>query len=328
MVQSANHQMKTAKFTKLERRVGHIARRRARRQLMQVPWDRFHKAYEEYILWQAFVLWARAVVESEGCAPPWLKTILRKRCPGLTEEVARSNKPELLGLQLLPWVHNQAFRFAKQDGWLDALVFYGFRDARSQGYWTYWEHCENEWKKRRPASSPTFVQWRRSALNWKLQGDVSCALVTKAVEKYLDFEAFVYWLRPLFRGAKVQLPPHVALELRQESPSLLECVSRETSGAYEDKSRSCRGLFSWGKDHVLSHAKRDGWLDCVLRQAGIHPRHVRLVDYSALWCKSRRVNTALPYPHLHQWQIKIWGYFRADRDLGSFWAYSLPCGAH
>ncbi len=52
MVQSANHQMKTAKFTKLERRVGHIASQRARRQLMQVPWDRFHKAYEG-ICWLA-----------------------------------------------------------------------------------------------------------------------------------------------------------------------------------------------------------------------------------------------------------------------------------
>ncbi len=305
--------MKTVEFSKLERRVGHIASRRARLQLMQVPWDRFHRAYEEYIHWQAFTFWARTVVESEGCAPSWLKAILRKRCPGFAEEAARSNKPELLGLQLLPWIHNQAFGFAKQEGWLDALVFYGFRDTRSQGYWAYWEHCENEWKKRRPASSPTFVQWRRSALNWKLQGDVSCALVTKAVEKYLDFEAFVYWLRPLFRGAKVQLPPHVALELRQESPSLLEFVSRETSGAYEDKSRSWRRLFNWGKVHVLSHAKKEGWLDCVLRQAGIHPRHVRLVDYSALWCKSRRVNTALPYPNLRQWQRDMQGYVRAGR---------------
>src|SRR5712691_11304438 len=103
--------MKTAKFTKLERKVGNIASRRARRQLLQVPWDRFHKAYEEYIRWQTFVLWVRAVVECEGCAPSWIKTILRKRCPDFAEEADRSNKPELLGLQLLPWIHNRAFGF-------------------------------------------------------------------------------------------------------------------------------------------------------------------------------------------------------------------------
>ncbi len=305
--------MKTAKFSKLERRVGHIASRQARRQLMQVPWDRFHKAYDEYIRWQAFVLWARAILELEGSAPSWLEPVLRKRCPGFTEEVASSNKPELLGLELLPWVHNRVFGFAKEEGWLDALVFYGFRDTRSQGYWMYWEHCDSEWKKRRPASVPTFEQWRRSALSWKLQDDVSSAAVAKGVEKFIDFEALVYWLRPLYSGAKVQLPPYVALELRQESPSLLEFVHRETSGADEDKSRSWQRLFNWGKSHVLSHAKKEGWLDCVLRQVRIHPLHVRMVDYAAFCRKSGLGNNALPYPSLRHWQKEAQGYVRASR---------------
>jgi len=305
--------MKTAKFTKLERRVGHIASRRARRQLMQVPWGRFHKAYEEYVRWQAFVLWVRAVVELEGRAPSWLEAILRKRCPGFATEAARSNKPKQLGLQLLPWVHNQVFGFAKEEGWLDALVFYGFRDTRAQGYWAYWEHCESEWKKRRPASVPALVQWRRSALNGKLHGDASFAVVAKAVEKFIDFEAVVYWLRPLFQTAKVQLPAHVTLQLGQESPSLLEFVSKQISAHYEDKSRSWRRLLNWGEEHVLSHAKKDGWLDSVLHQAAIHPRHERLVDYAALCCKSRLGNTAPPYPSLGQWQTEMKGYIRANR---------------
>lgn len=305
--------MKTAKSTKIERRVGDIASRRARRQLMKVPWDRFHKAYEAYIRWQAFVLWTRSIVELEGSVSSWLRVILRKRCPGFTEEADRSDKPKLLGFQLLPWVHNHVFGFAKQEGWLDALVFYGFRDTRSQGYWTYWEHCESEWKKQRPAFVPTLVQWRRSALRWKLRGDISCAEVTKAVEKYLDFEALVYWLRPLFQGPTLQLPAHIALALGQESPSLLEFVSTEISAAYEDKSRNWRRMFKWGKDHVLSKARKEGWLDCILRQAGIHPRHVRLADYAALWCKSRQGNTALPYPYLRQWLRDMEGYVRASR---------------
>src|SRR4029077_12743599 len=139
--------------------------------------------------------------------------------------------------------------------------------------------CERERKKRRPRASPSFEKWRRSALRWRLQGHVSCAVMPEAVEKFVDFETLVYWLRPLFRGRKVQLPPHVALELKQESPSLLEIVRRETSAAYDDKSRSWQRLFNWGKDHVLSHAKKGGWLDCVLRQVRIHPLHVRMLDY-------------------------------------------------
>lgn len=305
--------MKAAKFTKLERKVRDLATRRARRQLMQVPWGRFHKAYEDYIRWQAFVLWVRAVVECEGCTPSLLEAILRKRCPGFMEKGARSNKPELLGLQLLPWVHNQAFGVAKEEGWLDALVFYGFRDARSQGSWEYWEHCESQWKKRRPTSFPTFAEWRRSVLDWKLRGDVKCAVVTKAVEKYIDFEAVVYWLRPLFQTAKIQLPAHVAVELGQECPGLLEFVKAHASGTYGDKSRSWQRLFNWGKDHVLSHAKKEGWLDYALRQVHIHPLHVRMVDYTAVWCKSRRANTAVPYPSLRQWRRDAEGYVLTSR---------------
>ncbi len=280
---------------------------------MRVPWDHFHKAYEEYIRWQAFVLWARAVVELEGCAPFWLEAILRKRCPGFAVETARSGKPELLGLQLLPWVHNQVFGFAKQEGWLDALVFYGFRDTRSQGYWAYWEHCESEWKKRQPASVPAFAEWRRSALNSKLQGDVSFAIVRKAVEKYIDFEAIAYWLRPLLGAPTIQLPANVILELGQEPPGLLEFVSREVSAANEGKSGSWQRLFSWGKDHVLTHAKSEGWLDRVLPQTEIHPRHVRLAKFSALCCKSWLENSELPYPSLRQWQRDAEGYVRASR---------------
>ena len=305
--------MKTAKFTKLERRVGDIASRRASRQLMRVPWDRFHKAYEEYIRWQAFVLWARAIVELEGTVPSWLEAILRKRCPGFTDEVDRPDKPKLLGFRPLSWVHNRVFGFAEQEGWLDALVFYGFRDTRSQGYWTYWEHCECEWRKRRPALVPTFVPWKRSALNCKLQDDVSCAEVAIAVEKYLDFEAFAYWLRPLFQMPTIQLPALVTLELGRKSPSLLEFVSREISAPYKDKSRSWQCLLHWGKDHVLSRAKEQGWLDCILRQARIHPRHVRMVDYARHWCRSPVENPTSPHPSFGEWRRDAESYVRTSR---------------
>lgn len=294
--------MKAARFAKLERKVRDIAAREARRELMQVPWGRFHKAYEDYIRWQAFVLWVRSVVELEGSAPSWLTAILRKRCPGFTEESTRTNKPEPPGLQLLRWIHNQVFGFAKDEGWLDALVFFGFRDTRSQGYWTYWEHCESQWKRRRPKSVPTFAEWSRSALNWKLQGDVRCAAVVKAVEKYLHFEEVVYWLCPLLLSSNVQLPPHVAFELSQEYPGLREFVNARVSATYRGKSRSWRRLFKWGKDHVLSHAKKEGWLDCVLRQVRHHPLHTRVVDYAAFWGESRPPFTEVPYPSLRQWR--------------------------
>jgi hypothetical protein len=172
--------MKTAKFTKLERRVRDLASRRARRQLMRVPRSRFHKAYEDYIRWQAFVLWVRAVVDSEGRVPQWLEEVLRMRCPGFLAQRADSKKRRALDLQLRQWIDDQAFRFAKKEGWLDAVAFYGFRDARLEGIWGYSEHCRRAWKKRRPKSFPTFPEWWRSALKWKLQAGVTCSLMAKA----------------------------------------------------------------------------------------------------------------------------------------------------
>ena len=305
--------MKTEKFSKLETKVRDISARRAYRQLMSVPWLRFHAAYEKYMRWHGFALWVRAVVESEGTIPSWLAAVLQKRCPGFNKEAARSNKARRLGFQLLSWVHNQPFAFVKKEGWLDALIFYGFRDARAQGSWEYWEHCESEWRRRRPASFPSFPQWRRSALNRKLQGDVRCAAVAKAVEKYLDFEAVVYWLRPLLQASQYQLPAYVALDLEQEYPGLPEFVNTHVAAACRDQSRSWRRLLRWGKDHVLSQEREAGGLDCVLRHARMHPRHMRIVGYAALCRKSRLENPVLPHLSLRQWQRQVLEWIETSR---------------
>jgi hypothetical protein len=152
--------------TKLERRVQRIARRKATKQLMRVPWDRFHEAYEEYLRWEALALWVRAVVETEGSAPLWLAATLKKRCPLFIKNEAPLNEPWLFGFRFHEWIHNQIFGLAKQEGWLDALMFYGVRDLRSQNTWAYWEHCQQKWHRRRPASFPIFEEWLRLARNY------------------------------------------------------------------------------------------------------------------------------------------------------------------
>jgi hypothetical protein len=305
--------MKNEKFSKLETKVRDISARRAYRQLMSVPWLRFHTAYEKYIRWHGFALWVRAVAESEGSIPSWLAAVLRKRCPGFSKEAARSNKAVPLSFQLLSWVHNQAFAFAEKEGWLDALVFYGFRDARAQGSWEYWEHCESEWRRRRPVSFPAFPEWRRSALDRKLQGNVGCAAVAKAVEKYLNFESLVNWLRPLLQAPQFQLPAYVALDLEQEYPGLLKFVNTHVAAACRDQSRSWRRLLRWGKDHLLSQEKERGGLGCVLFHARMHPRHLRIVRYAAHCRKSRLENPALPHPSLRQWQRQVRSWVETSR---------------
>lgn len=305
--------METAKSAKLESRVGDRISRRARRQLMQIPWDQFHKAYEEYIRWQAFVLWARAIAELQEGVSSRLAAMLEKRCAGFMEELDGSDRPGRMGFRLLSWVHAHVFGSAKQEGWLDALVFYGFRDTRSQGYWTHWEHFESEWRKNPSAQVPTFPQWRRSALSRKTHGSASCAAVTKAVERYIDFEAFACWLRPLVPVPTIRLSARVAREMDQHAPGLRKLVGSGPYAAREDESKSWQRLFERGRDRILWRAKREGWLDDVLRQARVHPLHVRVMGYARLWNKSRAADcTSLP-PSFAEWRKDAESYLEARR---------------
>ena len=150
-------------------------------------------------------------------------------------------------------------------------------------------------------------------MNWKLHGDTRCCTVAKGVEKYLDFEALVYWLRPFFWTPTIQLPAQVVLEMEREWRGLHEFASTRSSAPYRGKLKSWESLFSWGKVHVLAQAKKEGWFDYVLCQILVHPLHVRMADYGELCFKSPVGKTALPYRSLRQWQSDMEVYVRATR---------------
>jgi hypothetical protein len=148
-----------------------MARRQATQQLLRVSLNRLQKAQQKYLDWEAFSLWVRAIVDAEGQTPAWMSAILQKRCRGFLEceeefRKAHPKKPGLLPLHLLEWIHNNIFADAKRERWLDAIIFYAVRDPRSQHVWAYWEHCERQWKHNRPASYPSFDEWRHAAQNY------------------------------------------------------------------------------------------------------------------------------------------------------------------
>jgi hypothetical protein len=249
---------------KLERRVQGIARHRATKQLMQVPWGRFHRAYEEYLRWEALALWLRAVVETEGSAPSWLAATLKKRCPGFIENQALLNEPRLLGFRFHEWIHNQIFGLAKQEGWLDALLFYGVRDLRSQNTWAYWEHCDQEWHRRRPPSYPNFDEWLRLARNYNRCQQASVASVADAVEQYVEWKAFICWFQPV---SGTELARHVASQLQCKCPGFLEPRTSGNVKSRDGKTKTGRDLIAWIEDRFFAEAKKAGWFDIILRQA-------------------------------------------------------------
>jgi hypothetical protein len=174
----AQHKKKEWQPSKLERRVQDTARKRAERQLLRVSAKRFQKAQQDYLEWEAFSLWVRAIIEAQGHPPAWMLEILEKRCPGFLQpeeghQKTRRRESGPLPLRLLEWIHNHIFSDAKREGWLDALIFHTVREPRSQRTWAYWHQCGSEWKRKRPRAYPSFEQWLRAAEKLRTPGNPS-----------------------------------------------------------------------------------------------------------------------------------------------------------
>jgi hypothetical protein len=300
-VGAAKHKKRKWQPTELERSVQAIARRQATRQLMRVPWGRFRKAHRAYPRWLAFALWTQAIVAAEGHTPSWLAAIVRKRCPGFMAKEALTTEPGVLALRLHEWIHKQVFRHAKEEGWLDALIFYGVRELRSQAAWVYWEHCEKEWNRRRPRAYPTFQKWWQTAQRYRLGEKASVARVAETVERYVEWQTFAYWLRPLLETNR-ELPARVAAEMERRCPGFLEFNNSHALGKQEEKGRAWRRLLAWIDDHFFSEARKQGWFETVVDQARNDPHHARIVEFYKRWNKSWSQNSAIAYPSFGQWR--------------------------
>lgn len=269
---------------------------------MRVTWERFQKAHEEYLRWEALALWVRTIVGAEGSAPSLIVTTLKKRCPGFTENEALLNEPRLLGFRFHGWIHNHIFGFAKREGWLDALMFYGVRDLRSQSTWAYCEHCEQEWERRRPASYPSFEKWLRLARNYNLCRLKGVASLADTAERYVEWKIFDCWLEPLLR-VKIELPRRIAAELERRCPGFLEASSPDfMRGRAGEQVKIQRHLMTWIEDHFFSEPKKEGWFDLVSQQARMHPSYARIVQYSKRWDKTWSQNPTVIYPSFVQWR--------------------------
>ena len=71
----------------LEKRVGQTVRLTAEREAARIPWPRLQKTRDEYVKWEAFVLWVRANEETKGESPRWLSQVVKKRCPGFLKSL-------------------------------------------------------------------------------------------------------------------------------------------------------------------------------------------------------------------------------------------------
>lgn len=300
---------KEHRFSPTEMKAQAMARRRAETQLMRVPWSKFRKAYEEYPRWHALNLWTHAIIASQGEIPSWLIADLRKRCPGLTS--LEGPRPESLDLRLSEWARNQKFGYAKRQGWIDALTFYGVRHSRSDRAWNYWERCDRAWNKDKPKAFPTFDVWWRDAQKMNLCDKLGYREIDSMIQKYLNWEAVRLWAWPLF-ASNARMSPHLLFELKKACPGIIkhrDCRRlmgrKQNSEVWQDLRRRCRGRF-------LSDAKRKGVLQAVLQRVHSHPLHARLILYGTHWSREWLKHRKQAFPSFRQWQRDADCYIRDE----------------
>jgi hypothetical protein len=278
-----------------------MARRRATKQLLSVSWSRFRKAHLAYPKWEAFVLWTHAIVTAEGRAPSWLVDVAKKHCPGFAEHEALTHEPGILDLQLREWIHTHIFPQAREEGWLDALTFFGVRDLRSQAAWAYWEHCDRKWRRKRPRLYPTFENWWQEAQKYELRKGVPIARIADAVERYVEWQAFGYWLRPLLEANR-ELPGRVVAELKRRCPGFVGFSNPSALKKQQDKARAWHHFVRWIEERCFVRANEQGWFDMVVEQARNEPRHVRMLEF---WKRSNQNlpwDPAIAYPSFREWR--------------------------
>jgi len=285
-------------FSTLERNVHASASRRAKKQLMEIPWNRFRPAYEAYPEWQALSLWSRAVLGSGHRALPEVLKTLRKRCPQFLTTGAATAEPELLGFRLLEWVHSTVFRYAKREGWLDALTFYGVRHVRCEAYWAHWEQCENERSNPAMQSVKTFEKWKRLALAAKVGNTLSYSEAECVLEKYIDLEATAQWVRPLL-ASHIELPKDVASELKRRLRSGRRELAPNTNDA---TSADWSSLIHSAKQRCLRERAAKECQDKLVTWAHSHAWYVHLTIYGNFWASEQSQKRVSDYPSLYQWQ--------------------------
>ena len=297
-----------------------LARERADEQARRIPWQRLLHTRNEYIDWQEFYLWVRSILEVEDRIPDWLIDVLNHRCPGFLENekdlTSKAAKDRPLNLRLEDWIDDHIFGSAKLEGWFTAIAFYAIREPRYQRAEVCWSECVKKWKQTKPVRYPSFDEWKRNAAQCDstahLLPDVrrarkSSKLVDPdslegAVSRYIDWEAFAYWVRPALERGSSELPAEVVGELERRCPGFLEAHKKPRKRNSASVSQTWQQLMLWIGDHFFSEATNAGWFDAILIQAGSHPRAIRTREYAdhcdELWSASLPV----PYPTFEDWR--------------------------
>jgi len=319
--------LKTTKrhFAKTSSALQCAAGERADNEAHRVPWQRLFEARNHYIDWQKFYLWVRSILEVEHRLPASLRDVLDDRCPGFLEKEERSvegpasKRP--LHLCLEDWIEDEVFGSIKKEGWFNAVAYYAIRDPRYQKAEGWRSECVKKWTRVKPIRYPSFDQWKSIAAQCDSTSHLSAGepksrassprvapgRLADAVSRYIDWEAFAYWVRPALESSP-QLPGEVAGELRRRCPGFVETLACETKLSFKSRTQCWDRLMTWIADHFFRDAQSEGWFDAVLTQARNHPRAIRTMEYADDCDEAGRSHARHPYLSSQEWRKRADSY--------------------
>jgi hypothetical protein len=291
-----------------DRRIEGAARAEAERQARRIPWPTLLEYREKYIEWEGLTLWASGIEEADHQAPGWLRQIIEGRCPGI-----KLPKGTKLWKCLDNWKQETVFAKPNSEGWMRGVSFFAVRDLEYARTWAYWEYCERQWSVRRPASYPSFEEWKSAADNCPEEVLESSGLreerkeliraarragrerLEQAVGTYLDIEAFTCWLRAILE-VRLPLSGRVREEIENRYPIL---------DIREDWNR----VWDCLKSSHFQQAQVEGWFDAVVYTAELHPRRMKVIDYLSLyWSVHWPKGKPASYPSFELWRREAESY--------------------
>jgi hypothetical protein len=262
-------------------------KQRALQQALLVPWPLLADSAATFAEWHMFILWVRAVTETADQLPQIVRSALQSRCPGFLECYRRERKEDLpLWRSLEEWVAARFFAKAKGEGWFDALMYYAYKDLRTEQAWTSWERTKSDWRHTPPPRWPTSEEWTAEVIATRslahpgtekaraveALGRVESGRLRNAAADLLESRALALWADCVSKAGQ-PLEESVLTELRTRYPSLPS--GSDAVWAPPLFSR----LVRFGESSWRVTARAEGWYAALRYHVVHHPRYQRLIHY-------------------------------------------------
>jgi len=266
------------------------SKQRALQEALLVPWPLLAEGAAAFAEWHMFILWVRAITETGDQLPEIVRSALQSRCPGFLGCHSRERQDNLpLWRSLEEWVIAHFFAKARAKGWFDALMYYAYKDLRTEQAWTSWERTKADWRHTPPARWPTPEEWTAEVLATRCLanpgteaaravealGRVEAGRLREATADLVESRGFALWVDCTSKPNQ-PLDELVLNELRNRCPGFLTASFVDPTWRPSLFSR----LVRFGESQSREAARAEGWYAALHYHVVHHPRYQRLIHYN------------------------------------------------